>query len=76
LLQSRHSVIQEVRCVGLMAGLQLRLPGHALVEQALARGLAINCTHETVLRLLPPFIVTHGEVDRAIGILDSVLAAV
>ena len=75
LLQSRHSVIQEVRCVGLMAGLQLRMPGHAFVEQALARGLAINCTHDTVLRLLPPFIVTEDEINRSIRILDGVLTA-
>jgi acetylornithine/N-succinyldiaminopimelate aminotransferase len=73
-LQSRHSVIQEVRCAGLMAGLQLAVPGHIFVEQALARGLAINCTHDTVLRLLPPFIVTDEEIDRAVATLDSVLA--
>lgn len=74
-LQQRHSVITEIRGAGLMAGIQLSVSGDALVEACLARGLAINCTHETVLRLLPPYIVTTVEIDEAMEILDAVLPA-
>jgi acetylornithine/N-succinyldiaminopimelate aminotransferase len=36
------------------------------VLDAMAEGLLINCTHETVLRFLPPYILTEKDVDRAI----------
>ena len=39
----------------------------------LKRGLLLNCTHETVLRFLPPYIITESDVDYAIKILDGVL---
>ena len=58
-------VFGEVRGVGLMAGVQLRHPADGYVERAMARGLLINCTHHTVLRLLPPFIATLAHVDEA-----------
>ena len=38
-----------------------------------AGGLLINCTHDTVLRFLPPYIVTEKEVDRAIRILRKAM---
>ena len=72
-LAARHRVVTEIRCVGLMAGIQLGVPGDRFVEACLQRGLAINCTHDTVLRLLPPLIVTPGEIDEAIAILDAAL---
>jgi len=40
----------------------------------MAAGLLINCTHDTVLRFLPPYIVTEKEVDRAIRILRKAMA--
>jgi len=46
-----------------------------MVLDAQARGLLMNCTHETVLRFLPPYIVTEKEVDAAITILDGIFAA-
>lgn len=73
-LQKRHSVITEIRAVGLMAGIQLSIPGEDFVQACAAKGLAINCTHETVLRLLPPFIVTPREIIEAVTILDDVLS--
>jgi predicted acetylornithine/succinylornithine family transaminase len=72
-LAGRHRVVSEIRSAGLMAGIQLGEPGDRYVEACLRRGLAINCTHETVLRLLPPLIVTPAEIDEAIAILDRAL---
>jgi acetylornithine/N-succinyldiaminopimelate aminotransferase len=72
-LKSRHAVIREVRGRGLMVGVDLDVPGQKLVERCLEEGLVINCTHETVLRFLPPLIVQEEEVDRMIDILDRVL---
>jgi acetylornithine/N-succinyldiaminopimelate aminotransferase len=71
-LARHYPFIREVRCFGLMIGIELKIPCKSLVEDALSRGLLVNCTHETVLRLLPPYILTEAEVDRATAILDKV----
>jgi acetylornithine/N-succinyldiaminopimelate aminotransferase len=56
--------IREVRGEGLMFGIELTVEGKPYVESALRAGLLINCTHERVLRLLPPFIVTERQVNE------------
>jgi len=43
---------------------------------AMADELLINCTHDTVLRFLPPYIITEKEVDRGLKILGRILAKV
>ena len=72
-LAVKHPSITEVRGAGLMIGAQLDHPGKQIVNDAMDRGLLINCTHDTVLRFLPPYIITEKEVDEAIAILDQVL---
>jgi acetylornithine/succinyldiaminopimelate/putrescine aminotransferase len=56
-----------------MIGIELRMPGKQLVLDAIDAGILINCTHDVVLRLLPPYTITEGEVDRGIKALDRVL---
>jgi acetylornithine/succinyldiaminopimelate/putrescine aminotransferase len=73
-LQSRRGVIREIRCRGLMIGIQLDRSGHPFVQRALDRGLLINCTQENVLRLLPPYILSTPEAEEGLQILDEVLA--
>ena len=75
-LQHRHAIITAVRSKGMMFGIQLSKPGHDIVRAAMAQGLIINCTHDNVLRLLPPFTLTDGEATEAINILDTVLLEV
>jgi predicted acetylornithine/succinylornithine family transaminase len=72
-LAVKHPTITEVRGAGLMIGAQLDRPGKQIVNDAMDRGLLINCTHDTVLRFLPPYIVTEKEVDQAVSILDQIL---
>ena len=72
-LKPRHTVIDHVRGVGLMIGIQLTVPGAAFVNECLERGLRINCTHESVIRFMPPMIVTAEQIDQAVDIFDSVL---
>ncbi|MGA3205222.1 MAG: aspartate aminotransferase family protein [Bryobacteraceae bacterium] len=71
-LAKRYGFIREVRGVGLMIGVDLDLPGKQIVLDAMAEGLLINCTHETVLRMLPPYILTEQDVDRAVTVLNRV----
>ncbi|MBI4462640.1 MAG: aspartate aminotransferase family protein [Acidobacteria bacterium] len=73
-LKEKHSVIREVRGLGLMLAVDLAHPGKALVPRALARGLVLNCTHDTVLRFLPPYIITTQQIDQAVDILDNLLS--
>jgi acetylornithine/succinyldiaminopimelate/putrescine aminotransferase len=65
--------VEEVRVCGLMIGLELTVEGGAIVQTCMDRGLLINCTHETVLRLLPPMILTDDEVQEGCEILCTVL---
>jgi acetylornithine/succinyldiaminopimelate/putrescine aminotransferase len=72
-LSRRFGFIREVRGFGLMIGMELDIPGRQIVLDAMAEGLLINCTHEKVLRFLPPYIITEKEVDRAVRTLTKVL---
>ena len=72
-LAHKHAVVKEIRGAGLMLGMELERPCKQLVLDAMAEGLLINCTHETVLRFLPPYIIGEHEVDRAVRILDKIL---
>jgi acetylornithine/N-succinyldiaminopimelate aminotransferase len=73
-LKDKHSIIDHVRGIGLMIGIQLTRPGAQIVATCLERGLRINCTHDTVIRFMPPMIVTKEQIDQAVEIFDSVLA--
>ncbi len=73
-LARKHSFIKEVRGFGLMIGVEMEIPGKQMVLDAMADGLLINCTHDTVLRLLPPYIVTEREVDSAVKVLGKIFA--
>ena len=75
-LQARHRVVREVRGRGLMLGVQLSVAGQPVVERCLQKGVVLNCTHETVLRLVPPLIVGRQEIDHLIQVLDEVLTEV
>jgi acetylornithine/N-succinyldiaminopimelate aminotransferase len=72
-LGAKHKVLKEVRGLGLMIGIELNIKGKEVVENCAKRGLLINCTHDTVLRLMPSLNVTKRQVDTAVRILDNVL---
>jgi predicted acetylornithine/succinylornithine family transaminase len=71
-LAKKHSFIKEVRGYGLMIGVELDFSGKQIILDAMAEGLLMNCTHNVVLRALPPYILTEQDVDRAIRVLDKV----
>ena len=72
-LKAKYPVIKEVRVLGLMCGLELSVSGKQIVEKAIEKGLLINCTHDTVLRLMPALNITKREIDKAVYILDEIL---
>lgn len=72
-LKNKYNLIKEVRGMGLMAGVELNMQGKAIVEKCIEKGLLINCTHDTVLRLMPALNVTKKDIDKAITILEQAL---
>jgi predicted acetylornithine/succinylornithine family transaminase len=74
-LRTRCPAIKEVRVKGAMIGIQLTMDGAAFVQACLHRRLLINCTHQTVIRLLPALNLTDAELDEGCGILEEVLLA-
>jgi acetylornithine aminotransferase len=61
--------IKEIRGQGLMIGIELDRPCGVLLKQATDAGLIINVTADTVVRLLPPLIMTTAEADEVLSIL-------
>jgi len=61
--------LKEIRGQGLMLGVELTRPCGALVNRAAEAGLLISVTADTVIRLVPPLIMTTAEADELVGIL-------
>jgi acetylornithine/N-succinyldiaminopimelate aminotransferase len=74
-LRARCPLIREVRALGTMVGVELAVDGAPVVSACLQRRLLINCTHGTVLRLLPALTLTDAELDEGCGIMEEVLLA-
>jgi acetylornithine/N-succinyldiaminopimelate aminotransferase len=72
-LKEKHSSIADVRGLGLMIGVELKIRGEGVVRQCIDKGLLINCTHQRVLRLMPALNVTKRQIDQAVSVLDEVL---
>lgn len=72
-MAQRVPLIREVRGRGFMIGIELTVPGRPVVDACRAKGLLINCTQETVLRLLPAMTVTKVQLNRALWILEQAL---
>ena len=72
-LKEKYPIIDHVRGMGLMIGIQLTMPGAPIVSRCLEKGLRVNCTQETVLRFMPSMTVSAEEIDTAIAILDEAL---
>ncbi len=75
-LGEKYSFVKEVRGIGLMIGMGLSIPGAEIVTKGHARGVLLNVTHDTVLRFVPPLIVTKQEINKMIEILDGIFAEV
>jgi acetylornithine aminotransferase/acetylornithine/N-succinyldiaminopimelate aminotransferase len=72
-LAARFDFIREVRGEGLMLGVDLSIEGAPFVQEALRESMLINCTHEHILRLLPPFIIRRKDVAEFLRKLEAVL---
>jgi len=58
-----------------MWGLDINRPAAAVVDAARERKLLVNRTSDTVIRLLPPYVITESEVDEALPLLEAAIAS-
>ncbi len=75
-IAATHPIVKEVRGAGLMWGLDLTRDAAPVVPAGLARGVVVNRTAGTVVRLLPPLVITRDEIDEGLSRLDAALTAV
>lgn len=73
-LVSRLGLDAEVRGKGLMWGIDLGRDAGGVVTAALARGLIVNRTSESVVRLLPSYVITEAEIAEGLDRLEASIA--
>jgi acetylornithine/N-succinyldiaminopimelate aminotransferase len=73
-LKKKYGFVKDVRGMGLLVGMELDFEGKDIVTDCLKEGLLINCTMNTVLRFIPPLIITEEEIDHLISSLDAFFA--
>ncbi len=73
-LQNQFPLIADVRGCGLMLGLELTIPPKKIIVQCMEQGLLLIGAGKSVIRFVPPLIVTRNDIDRAIETLTQVFA--
>ncbi len=72
-LQSTYPVIKDIRGRGMHIGVELTVPSRPVAEACLAKGLVINSTANTVLRIMPPLTISLERSSEGLDILESVI---
>ena len=72
-LKNKYKSITEIRGLGLMLGIELSIPAGEIVTKCRENGLLLATAGSSVVRFVPPLIVTEKDIDKAVGIFDSVL---
>ena len=73
LLKEELSIIEELRIRGMMIGIDLTVPATPAVGKCMERGVLVNATHETVVRLLPALNISEEQVDEGFAVISEVL---
>jgi predicted acetylornithine/succinylornithine family transaminase len=75
-LAEQLPIVEELRVCGLMIGIELNIDGAPIVQRCIERGFLVNCTQQTVLRLLPAMTLSDDQLDEGCEILSDVLREV
>jgi len=70
-MAGKYSIIQEVRGRGVMVGVELDRPGMPVFQYCLDNRVRLNCTHDTVIRLLPAMNVPREALDEGLAVLED-----
>jgi len=72
-LKDKHESIVDVRGMGLLLGMNLKIEGDTIVNSCMEKGFLINCIQGNILRFIPPLIVEKEEIDALVACLDGIL---
>jgi acetylornithine/LysW-gamma-L-lysine aminotransferase len=72
-LAAKHKIVKEVRGLGLMLGMELRYDVYGVIKKTMDKGVLVIDAGRTVVRLLPPLVITRPQIDRAVTALDEAL---
>jgi len=67
------SKIREIRGLGLMLGIELKEKAGPYVHQLMEKGVIVLLAGATVIRLLPPLVITREEIDTVVEALKEIL---
>ena len=67
---SKKQSVADVRCRGLMIGIELKNDCTSLGNTFLEKGLVVNITKGNIIRMLPPLIINKNQVHDIIEIID------
>lgn len=70
-LKEKYNIIQEVRGLGLMQGIELDKPAKEIIGKCIENGMLVVGAGEKVIRFVPPLIITKEQIDEAIEILEK-----
>ena len=73
-LKKKYGFVKDVRGMGLLVGMELDFEGKDIVTACLKEGFLINCTMNTVLRFIPPLIISEEEIDQLVASLDTIFS--
>jgi predicted acetylornithine/succinylornithine family transaminase len=72
-LKAQCDLVTQVRVLGVMIGIELSIDGTSVVQGCMDRKLLVNCTHNTVIRLLPAMNLSEQQAHDGCDILASVI---
>jgi acetylornithine aminotransferase len=73
-LKDKHESIVDVRGMGLLLGMKMKVDGAPIVKKCMEAGFLINCIQDSILRFIPPLIIETADIDRLISCLDKILS--
>jgi len=72
-LFQEHGLVEDVRGVGLMLGIEMDMPCAPMVDAMCQQGVLVNCTADKVLRFVPPLVISREQIDKVTSHLDEVI---
>jgi acetylornithine/N-succinyldiaminopimelate aminotransferase len=72
-LKSRRHSIADIRGMGLLLGMKLKIEGEPVVKSCMEKGFLINCIQGNILRFVPPLIIEEKDIDALVACLDEVV---
>jgi acetylornithine/LysW-gamma-L-lysine aminotransferase len=72
-LQSKYKIVREVRGLGLMIGVELRVDVLNIILEAMQKGVLVLDAGKNVVRFLPPLVISEENIDTVVTVMDEVL---